>query len=183
MSRQKFPISEVAQNEINRFRQEIAGMDAGTVDENDFKKFRLNNGIYGIRFKSDEHMIRIKLPFGYVTADQLDQIADVAEEMTPNKLLHVTTRQAIQLHNIKRSDIPDLLTKIHEAGLTSREACGNTVRNITCDELAGIHKNEIFDVNPYMELMFRYLLRNPIGQNLPRKFKIAFEGCPDSDRA
>lgn len=183
MSRKKFKITEEAQNEIDRFKREIAVVDSGVSDETHFKKFRLNNGIYGIRFKSDEHMIRIKLPFGYITADQLDQIADVAEQMTPTQLLHVTTRQAIQLHNIKRSDIPELLTKINEAGLTSREACGNTVRNLTCDELAGIHKNEIFDVNPYTELLFRYLLRNPIGQNLPRKFKIAFEGCSDSDRA
>ena len=128
-------------------------------------------------------MIRIKIPFGFLTADQLDTVTDIAAEYTPSKLSHVTTRQAIQLHNIQLKDIPDVLLQLNKAGLTTREACGNTVRNLTCDELAGVHADELFDVNPYADLLFRYFLRNPICQNLPRKFKIAFESCPQSDRA
>lgn len=183
MTRPTFKLSEEAVNEIARFRREIDRLDKGELEMDDFKRFRLNNGIYGIRGTSDEHMIRIKLPFGEMTADQFEVIVEVAEKYTPSKLSHVTTRQAIQLHNLKRREVPDLLQTIHEAGLTSREACGNTVRNITCDELAGVHPEEIFDVQPYAELLFRYFLRNPICQNLPRKFKIAFESTADSDRA
>jgi sulfite reductase beta subunit-like hemoprotein len=183
MTRPIFQLSEEAKNEIARFRREIALLDKGERDMDDFKRFRLNNGIYGIRGTADEHMIRIKLPFGEMTADQLEVIVEVAEKYTPSKLSHVTTRQAIQLHNLKRPQVPELLQTIHDAGLTSREACGNTVRNITCDELAGVHPDEIFDVQPYAELLFRYFLRNPICQNLPRKFKIAFESTATSDRA
>lgn len=182
-TRPTFQLSEEAQNEIARFRREIARLETGELDMDDFKKFRLNNGIYGIRGTNDEHMIRIKLPFGEMSADQLEVIVEVAEKYTPSKLSHVTTRQAIQLHNLKRRDVPDLLQTIHEAGLTSREACGNTVRNITCDEFAGVHHEEVFDVQPYADLLFRYFLRNPVSQNLPRKFKIAFESTPTSDRA
>jgi sulfite reductase beta subunit-like hemoprotein len=183
MSSPKIPLTQEAKNEISRFKSEIAGLAAGTTNPDLFKRFRLNNGIYGIRFKDDEHMIRIKIPYGVFTADQLDVIADAAADLTPSQLSHVTTRQAIQLHNIKRKDVPELLQRIHDAGLTSREACGNTVRNVTCDELVGIHPDEVFDVRPYADLIFRYFLRNPISQNLPRKFKIAFESDPNSDRA
>lgn len=183
MTRPVFKLSEEAVNEIARFRREIDLLEKGERDMDDFKRFRLNNGIYGIRGTADEHMIRIKLPFGAMTADQLEVIVDCAEKYTPSKLSHVTTRQAIQLHNLKRREVPDLLQTIHEAGLTSREACGNTVRNITCDEFAGVHPEEVFDVQPYADLLFRYFLRNPVSQNLPRKFKIAFESTPTSDRA
>ncbi len=179
----KYTIPQEAQNEISRFKSSIIDLEADKLEEDSFKRFRLNNGIYGIRGKHDEHMIRIKLPFGYLDADQLEVIACIAEKYTPTKLSHVTTRQAIQLHNFKRSDIVAILTEIAEAGMTSREACGNTVRNLTSDELAGVHPDELFDINPYADLLYRYFLRNPICQNLPRKFKIAFEGCPDSDRA
>ncbi len=182
-TRPTFQLSEEAKNEIARFRREIDLLEKGERDMDDFKRFRLNNGIYGIRGAADEHMIRIKLPFGAMTADQLEVIVEVAEKYTPSKLSHVTTRQAIQLHNLKRREVPDLLQTIHDAGLTSREACGNTVRNITCDEFAGVHADEVFDVQPYADLLFRYFLRNPVGQNLPRKFKIAFESTPTSDRA
>lgn len=182
-TRQKYPLTPEAHNEIDRFRKEIDLLEAGQKDADDFRRFRLNNGIYGIRFKTDEHMIRIKVPFGKITADQLDEVADVAAEFTPTRLSHVTTRQAIQLHNLKRGDAPEILRRVNESGLTSREACGNTVRNVTCDELAGLHPDELFDVTPYADLLVRYFLRNPVCQNLPRKFKIAFEGCPKSDRA
>lgn len=178
----KIPLSADAKSEIERFEKEIRDLADGKLDPDDFKKFRLNNGVYGIRM-STNHMIRIKIPYGVFTSDQLDAIALVAEKYTPTRLSHVTTRQAIQIHNIQRPDLPAVLREINESGLTSREACGNTVRNISCDQLAGIASDELFDPRPYADLLYRYLLRNPIGQNLPRKFKIAFEGCPTSDRA
>jgi sulfite reductase beta subunit-like hemoprotein len=179
----KYPLSQETTNEIERFKTEIRRLEAGERDEVHFKRFRLNNGVYGIRGVKDEHMIRIKMPFGNLTADQLEVVALVAEKYTPLKLSHVTTRQAIQIHNVKRGDVPEVLRLLNESGLTTREACGNTVRNVSCDPLAGLPTNELFDPQPYADLVYRYFLRNPICQALPRKFKIAFEGCPDSDRA
>ena len=182
MARAKKPLAPEAQQEIQRFSEEIESLDKGRLDPDDFKKFRLNNGVYGIRM-STNHMIRIKVPYGCFDSDQLDAVAEVAEKFTPTKLSHVTTRQAIQIHNIQRKDVPEALRLLNESGLTTREACGNTLRNISCDPFAGIAADEVFDPRPYADLVFRYFLRNPICQNLPRKFKIAFEGCVASDRA
>lgn len=179
----KYPLAPEVKEEIRRFQVEIDALEAGKGDPDHFKKFRLNNGIYGIRFKDDMHMIRIKIKYGIMTADQLDAVAYAAEKLTPTKVAHVTTRQAIQLHNIKRTDIPELLTIINEAGLTSREACGNTVRNVTASPYAGVAKGEPFDYLPYADAITENFLRNPICQNLPRKFKIAFEGTPGRDDA
>lgn len=174
----KHPISPEQQTEINQFADMIGRLDAGDLDTEDFRKFRLNNGIYGIRGTTDEHMIRVKLKWGHFSADQLDAFAAMAEKYAEPKCIHVTTRQAIQMHHIKRRDIPALLTDVAEAGLTSREACGNTVRNVTASHYAGIDPLEVFDVRPYAQAAADYFLRNPISQNLPRKFKIAFEGSP-----
>ncbi len=169
--------------EIQRFKVEIDKLEKGALDPDDFRKFRLNNGIYGIRGAENRHMIRIKIRWGNLNALQLERIADVTEQYAPNKLAHVTTRQAIQLHEILRTDVPAILRKLMEVGLTSREACGNTVRNVTCSHYAGISPNEAFDVIPYADLLSLYFLRNPICQNLPRKFKIAFESAANEDWA
>ena len=182
MNSARKPLSEEAKNEIERFDREVKMLASGQRDMDDFKKFRLNNGVYGIRF-SENHMIRIKIPYGVMTADQFETVALIAEKFTPTQLSHVTTRQAIQLHNIKRPDLAEVVRLVNECGLTSREACGNTVRNISCDPLAGIAEDELFDPRPYADLVFRYMLRNPVGQNLPRKWKISSEGSPTSDRA
>lgn len=176
--RKTFPLSPEVKAELARFSEEIVKLEAGAGDPDDFKKFRLENGVYGIRFKMDEHMIRIKIRYGVMTPDQLEAVAEVAEKYTPLKIGHVTTRQAIQLHNIKRRDVPDALRIINESGLTTREACGNTVRNVSACPFAGVSVEEPFDVLPYADALTAYLLRNPVCQNLPRKFKIAFEGCP-----
>ena len=176
-------LSPEAEAEIQRFEKEIARVDKGELDPDDFRKFRLENGIYGIRGAADRHMIRIKIRFGAMNALQLERIADITEKCAPNKLAHVTTRQAIQLHEIKRTDVPMILRLLAEVGLTSREACGNTVRNVTCSHYAGISPKEVFDVNPYADLLSLYFLRNPVCQNLPRKFKIAFEGTVEEDYA
>ncbi len=169
--------------EIKRFEIEIARLEKGALDPDDFRRFRLNNGVYGIRGAENRHMIRIKIRFGNMNALQLECIADITEKYAPNKLAHVTTRQAIQLHEILRTDVPTILRKLMEVGLTTREACGNTVRNVSCSHYSGISPNEVFDVVPYADLLSLYFLRNPICQNLPRKFKIAFESSPNEDWA
>jgi sulfite reductase beta subunit-like hemoprotein len=178
------PIDQIApdlapeeQAEIERFRIEIARLEAGETDPDDFKKFRLQNGVYGIRGIPDEHMIRVKIRYGNLTPHQLETFADIADEFTPLRIGHITTRQDIQFHNIKRRHVPEILLRIALSGLTTREACGNTVRNVTSCPYSGIHPDEVFDVTPYADALALHLLRNPINQNLPRKFKIAFEGC------
>ncbi len=176
-------LSPEAEAEIRRFEVEIARVEKGELDPDDFRKFRLENGVYGIRGAADRHMIRIKIRFGNMNALQLERLADITEKYAPNKLAHVTTRQAIQLHEIKRTDVPTILRSLAETGLTTREACGNTVRNVSCSHYAGISPKEVFDVNPYADLLSLYFLRNPVCQNLPRKFKIAFEGSIEEDYA
>lgn len=176
-------LSPEAEAEIRRFEREIARVEKGELDPDDFRKFRLENGVYGIRGAVDRHMIRIKIRFGSLNPLQLERIADVTERYAPNKLAHVTTRQAVQIHEIKRTDVPTILRMLAEVGLTTREACGNTVRNVSCSHYAGISPKEVFDVNPYADLLSLYFLRNPVCQNLPRKFKIAFEGTVEEDYA
>ncbi len=169
--------------EIKRFEIEIANVEKGALDPDDFRKFRLENGIYGIRGAADRHMIRIKIRYGNMNALQLECIADLTEKYAPNQLAHVTTRQAIQLHEIKRTDVPTILRRLMETRLTAREACGNTVRNVSASHYAGISPKEVFDVVPYADLLSLYFLRNPVCQNMPRKFKIAFEGSLEEDYA
>jgi sulfite reductase beta subunit-like hemoprotein len=166
-------------SEIERFHLEIERLERGELEADDFKKFRLQNGVYGIRGTTDLHMIRVKVRFGEVTPEQLEALASIAEDFTPNKICHVTTRQDFQFHWIERRDVPRILARIANSGLTTREACGNTVRNVTACPYAGISPSELFDVTPYADALSRHFLRNPINQNLPRKFKIAFEGCAD----
>ena len=167
---------EVAEAEIKRISEEIGKYKAGQLDEEIFRRLRLENGIYGIRFQKDIQMIRVKIPYGLLTADQLDKLGDVAE-IFANGIGHVTTRQAFQFHWIPLDSIPEVLRHISEVGLTTREACGNTVRNVTACPLSGVSPDEIFDIMPYADAVVRYFLRNPLNQNLPRKFKIALEGC------
>ncbi|MBI1952693.1 MAG: nitrite/sulfite reductase [Candidatus Omnitrophica bacterium] len=176
--RYKLIAPEAQMAELSRFEQEIIRLEQQKLDPDDFKKFRLENGVYGIRGAMDEHMIRIKVRFGALLAGQLESIADVAEEYATPKVAHITTRQAIQIHKIKRRHVPTLLKKICEMGLTTREACGNTVRNVTACPFWGLAAEEAFNVAPYADAVSRYFLRNPVCQDLPRKFKIVFEGCP-----
>ncbi|HEY6333306.1 MAG TPA: nitrite/sulfite reductase, partial [Blastocatellia bacterium] len=119
------------------------------------------------------------IPFGQINPAQLDTLADICDRYTPNQIAHVTTRQDVQFHYIKRADVPTVLALIAESGLTTREACGNTVRNVTACPFAGVSATEVFDVTPYAGAVSEYFLRNPLNQNLPRKFKFAFEGCPE----
>jgi len=171
------------EEELSRFEENIRILHAGKMDPNEFKKFRLNNGVYGIRGEAALQMIRIKCPHGKLTADQLDVVADMTEKYTRTKLAHVTTRQAIQIHHVPLDVIPLVLRRLNESGLTTREACGNTVRNVTATPYAGLLKDEVFDVSPYADAIFKHYLRNPICQNFPRKFKIAFYGGGSNDIA
>ncbi len=171
-------ISAAQETELRLFEEKIRELEAGTLDSDDFRRFRLENGIYGIRNTTDEHMVRIKIKWGNLNANQMDTLADIAETYATPQCAHVTTRQAVQMHHIKRRDVPALLRKVAECGLTTREACGNTVRNVTACHYSGVSPNELFDVRPYAQAIADYFLRNPLNQNLPRKFKFAFEGCP-----
>src|SRR3954464_6263975 len=164
---QKHVLTPAQQAELAMFEENIRQLESGALDGDDFKRFRLENGCYGIRGTTDEHMIRIKVKWGVMTADQLDQVADIAEAYATPKCGHVTTRQAIQIHHVKRGDVPTLLRKLAECGLTTREACGNTVRNVTACPYAGVSPDEVFDVRPYASAVTEYFLRNPLNQNLP----------------
>lgn len=169
------PLSPVIEEEIKRFEENIRELRAGRMDGEDFRKFRLNNGIYGIRNQTDKQMIRIKVPFGKLSADQLDAMADVTATHAPSKIGHFTTRQNLQIHMIPLEASPQIMRRLAEAGLTPREGCGNTVRNITANPFTGLEPGEAFDVAPYADAAFKFFLRNPLCANMPRKFKMAFE--------
>ena len=126
-------------------------------------------------------MLRCKLPFGGVTADQMDAFGDVADKYAPLRKGHITTRQNFQFHHVPLRRAYEALTHLGKAGISTREACGNTVRNVTCCNWAGIAKDEVFDVRPYAQRVCYALLRKELTTNLPRKFKICFDGCRDKD--
>ena len=133
-------------------------------------------GTYGQRQAGDAQMLRVKIPQGILSEPQLNALADVAERYSRG-FGHITTRQNIQLHFLKLHDVEPAMRRLADAGLTTREACGNSVRNITACPYSGVAADEPFDVTPYAEALTRYLLRHPLSSSLPRKFKIAFEGC------
>ena len=149
----------------------------GKIDDEKFRSLRLARGIYGQR-QPGVQMIRIKLPFGRVTTKQLRRIADISDEYASSNL-HATTRQDIQIHFVSLDRTPELWTKLEKDEITLREACGNTVRNITASPTAGIDPKELFDVSPYAYEMFKYFLRNPVCQEMGRKFKIAFSSSEE----
>lgn len=160
-------------NKIKLFRE-------GKIDDDKFRSIRLLRGIYGQR-QPGVQMVRIKLPFGRVTTRQIRRIADISDEYGSSNL-HATTRQDIQIHFVSLDKTPELWTKLEEDAITIREACGNTVRNVTASPTAGIDVNEPFDVSPYAHGTFKYLLRNPVNQEMGRKFKISFSSS-DEDTA
>lgn len=167
----------IVKAEIDNFEREALAWRAGTGMGDDFRPFRLQHGTYGQR-QADRQMMRIKVPHGTMTPEQLHAVAECAEMYTARKLGHVTTRQAIQLHFVMLEDAPKVMRRLAEVGITTREACGHTVRNITADPLTGIADDCVFDVTPYAEAAMRYFLRNPVNQKLPRKFKITYSASP-----
>ncbi len=169
------PIPSAILEEIETFEKEALRMLSGEIVNDLFKPFRLQYGIYGQR-QPGVQMVRIKIPFGGLTTNQLRRVAELAERFATG-VGHVTTRQDIQLHFVELKDVPTIMRGLAEVGLTTREACANTVRNVTACHLAGVCQGEVFDVTPYAKTVAYHLLRNPLNQSLPRKFKIAFSGC------
>ena len=162
--------------DIARFEVAIAQYLAGEIAEDVFRVMRLNNGIYGQRQGGTNQMVRIKLPAGTITPEQLDAMAQIGEEFSRG-WGHITTRQNVQFHYVELTRVPDVMRRIAVVGLTSREACGDTVRNVMACHLAGACPHEHLDVTPWAEAAFEHFVRNPLGQRLPRKFKINFSGC------
>jgi sulfite reductase (ferredoxin) len=173
-------ISPEAKEDIIELQQKISAFREGKMDEEKFRAFRLARGVYGQR-QEGVQMIRIKLPFGRLNPEQLVRIADVSDRYAAHNL-HLTTRQDIQIHFVKLENSPKVWAELEEVNVTTREACGNTVRNITGSATAGIDPEEPFDVTPYVYEHFRYFLRNPICQEMGRKFKISFSSS-ESDSA
>jgi sulfite reductase (ferredoxin) len=171
----------ILQREYDDFKTEATKFLAGKTQEDEFIKFRLKQGVYGQR-QPDVQMIRVKLPFGGITPSQMESFADVIEKYVPLNKGHVTTRQNVQMHHIPLPDIEKAIRELGESGLSSREGCGNTVRNVTGDPWAGVAKDELFDLTPYVGAYVRYFVRHPTTQAMPRKIKTSFDGSP-SDRA
>lgn len=167
----------VVERDILDLEKKIALFKNGNIDEEKFRSLRLARGIYGQR-QPGVQMIRIKLPYGKTTADQLTRIADVSDKYSTGRL-HITTRQDIQIHYVSLDRTPELWAELEKDDVTLREACGNTVRNITTSETAGVDPLEPFDVTPYADEVFRYLLRNPICQEMGRKFKMSFSASEE----
>ena len=173
------PTKTIVEKDILDLGYKIQAFKEGKINEDKFKALRLARGVYGQR-QQGVQMIRIKLPFGKVTANQLRRISDVADEYSTGRL-HITTRQDIQIHHVSLDRTPQLWADLEKDDVTLREACGNTVRNVTASAIAGIDPNEPFDVAPYADLVFRYFLRKPFGQELGRKIKIAFSSSSEDD--
>src|SRR5918997_299046 len=171
----------ILEREFEDFDTEAASFLRGDQTEEQFIGFRLKQGVYGQR-QADVQMIRVKLPFGGVTPEQLEAFADVAEHFAPLRKGHITTRQNFQFHHIPLTQAAEVIRMISASGLSSREACGNTVRNVTGDPWAGVCEGEAYDVTPYAGAFVRYFVRNDVCQLLPRKFKVAFTST-DEDRA
>ena len=162
--------------DIDKFDTMLARNLAGELDDEVFRVFRLNNGIYGQRQGGHNQMVRVKVPYGSLTPDQLDCFAHIADTYSRG-WGHITTRQNVQFHFVELERVPALLRDLAAAGLTTREACGDTVRNVQGCHLAGACPHEVLDISAWAEATFRHFLHNPIAQRLPRKFKINFSGC------
>ena len=165
------------EREIQIFEVEIERLKRGKISEEHFKHFRLNHGIYGQR-QPGVHMIRVKIPSGLLNATQLEMLGEISENHG-HGLAHVTTRQDVQYHFVNLEDVPTVMRRLASVGLTTREACGNTVRNVTACSLSGVCPDEVIDVTPIARATTDTFIRHPLTQQLGRKFKIAFSGCAD----
>jgi sulfite reductase beta subunit-like hemoprotein len=169
-------LSFASDADIDEFVTTLDRFERGELTPDEWRQFRLVRGTYGQRQADDAQMLRVKIPQGVLSSDQLDALADVGERYSRG-FGHITTRQNVQFHFVKLHDVEPAMRRLADAGLTTREACGSSVRNITACPYAGVAADERFDVTPYAEALTRYLLRHPLSSTLPRKFKIAFEGC------
>ncbi|MFM1791562.1 MAG: hypothetical protein RLZZ526_1889, partial [Actinomycetota bacterium] len=164
------------QRDIERFEIAIGQYLNGEISDDVFRVMRLNNGIYGQRQGGTNQMIRVKFPAGSIKPEHWDAMATISENFSRG-FGHITTRQNIQFHFVELRQVPEVMRIIGAVGLTSREACGDTVRNVMACHLAGACPEEKIDVTPWAEAVFRHFVRNPLGQRLPRKFKVNFSGC------
>ncbi len=167
----------IVEKDILELERKIRLFKEGQVDEERFRSLRLARGVYGQR-QLGVQMVRIKIPYGKVTSEQLHRIADVSDEYSRGRL-HITTRQDIQIHYVSLDRTPELWAQLEKDDITLREACGNAVRNVTASETAGIDPNEPFDITPYAHATFQFFLRNPICQEMGRKFKMSFSSTDD----
>src|SRR5213082_95881 len=174
-------IIPILQREFDDFDTESTRFLKGELEGDEFIKFRLKQGVYGQR-QPDVQMVRVKLPMGGVTPDQLDTFATGIEKYVPLRKGHITTRQNIQMHHVPLPDAANLIRDLGDAGLSSREGCGNTMRNVTGDPRAGTLEGELFDITPYAGAYVRYFVRHPTTQAMPRKVKTAFTAT-DEDNA
>jgi sulfite reductase (NADPH) hemoprotein beta-component len=171
-------LSFADERDIDEFVDTLGRFERGEMSAEEWRKFRLVRGTYGQRQPEAVHMLRVKIPQGILTGEQLRALAGVATSYSRG-FGHITTRQNVQFHFVPLAQVEDAMRAMADAGITTREACGNSVRNITSCPYAGIADEEVFDVTPYAEALTRYFLRHPLAASLPRKFKIAFEGCPE----
>lgn len=162
--------------EADNFARTVRLFREGRYDADSFRRFRLQHGAYGTRMTGDYAMVRIKLPAGEVYPRQLEKIAQLSEQFSIGSA-HISTRENVQLHWVVLEDVSEIFRSLAEVGLTSREACGNSVRNVMCSPLSGVCPDEAFDATPYALATARFFLRNPMVQNLPRKFKFTFTCC------
>jgi sulfite reductase beta subunit-like hemoprotein len=171
----------ILEREFEDFDNEAQSYLQGDQSEDEFIPFRLRQGVYGQR-QADVQMVRVKLPMGGITPEQLEAFADVIEKYVPLNKGHITTRQNIQMHHVPLDDASKLIRELGDAGLSSREGCGNTVRNVTGDPWAGVSEGEPYDITPYAAAYVRYFVRHPTTQLMPRKWKTAFSPT-DEDKA
>lgn len=168
--------SLVDHEEIKRFEESVNSFLRNELDAERFQSIRLQQGVYGQR-QEGVHMVRVKIPGGFMKPEYLETCADVLEAHSQHNVAHITTRQDIQLHYVPLAKTPATLKDLAQGGLTTREACNNTVRNVSCCPQAGVCSSERVDIRRFMDHAMRYFLRHPLTQHMPRKFKISFSGC------
>src|SRR5438094_6920424 len=162
--------------DVEKFERLLAQYEAGELEEDRWRVFRLANGIYGQRQGGTNQMVRVKIPYGSLRPEQLEMLGHIAREYSRG-WGHITTRQNVQFHYVDLHRIPAVMRELGSVGLTTREACGDTVRNVAGCHLAGACPFEVLDISPWAEATYRHFLRHPYAQRLPRKFKINFSGC------
>src|SRR5215217_3479967 len=171
----------ILEREFDDFDTEAKRFLDQEIAEDEFIGFRLRQGVYGQR-QAERQMVRVKLPMGGINPEQMEAFADVIEKYVPLKKGHITTRQNVQMHHVPLEDAAKLIRELGPSGLSSREGCGNTVRNVTADPWAGVCEDELFDPTMYAGAYVRYFVRHPTTQLMPRKIKTAFTST-DEDRA
>ena len=180
LSKNSLGIIPFIEGEVVHFEEEVKAFRAGEREDSEFMPFRLRQGVYGQR-QPDRQMMRIKLPGGVATPFAIETLGTIANEYSPLKKGHLTTRENVQFHHILLEDAPVVMRLLGAAGVSTREACGNTVRNVVGCPMAGGCPDEVFDITPYLAAYVRWAVRHPLTQNFPRKFKTAFSGCKDHD--